>query len=457
MPVLAPTDPPRKRRGPVWALILAVAVLPLVGGKHGQATPRPNVGLEKVSAPQPREIIAITRGSQPLVLGPNLRPAPFSAGGHPPGALVLRPYSEDPHALVLWQYYGKLDQSIDPVLPLQERVFYLTDDTGTTMAYASWGSWHELNGLHFAEYVFPNFPRRSRQIRFQPESREEKPPLRAFTSPNPFYRSYPTWKPERLPITKQDGPLRITLEKFGTGRPNSSPYLTTWLDFRVQERGQPAARRWELVALELADATGNTWQPRPSDSFRVGSVISLLWRRIDRNDSAYLDPLRMHIQLQDLLLPNETTHQLRLTFAHVSEYAPQELWTLRNLPVPPKKRSLHLSRQYRVPGGVVELVELVGAEGSSKFRTGKSFPVAVLRLRGAAADYRPLVVKAQDGSGREFAAEVGEPDANGIVLVNLRHAPRTGKISLQLAMTRICMVQFRARATRIDIPTASQR
>ncbi len=82
-----------------------------------------------------------------------------------------------------------------------------------------------------------------------------------FDVPWPGPKSFPTWKPETLPISKPAGDLMVTLNKlsaYSFKRNDFAKQLSINSEFEVTKNGQPA--RWHVENLHLADAMGNESQ-----------------------------------------------------------------------------------------------------------------------------------------------------------------------------------------------------
>lgn len=199
----------------------------------------------------------------------------------------------------------------------------------------------ECTGPNFLPYTFPSytpkvpsliglglsaFPRRAREFRLRIYSKDSDRKLLLLGEmkiPNPAYRNYPNWPPEPLPITKTNGDVVITLTKIlvGTsmfspepGATNEEPWGQAAFTFT---RGGKPTRDWAVDNIDFSDATGNhtappAWgddQPKPGQEvfrFRVP-----LW-------------------------PAESAWKLNVTLRRRpgAKFAPGELWSVTNVPLP---------------------------------------------------------------------------------------------------------------------------
>src|SRR5262249_2902536 len=111
-----------------------------------------------------------------------------------------------------------------------------------------------------ASGVLPAFPRREKSFKLRLFDRHLAL-VAEFDAPNPVYRPYPTWKPEDMPATHQNGDLTASLIRLENRWSVSHhdglelKHFSLTSDFRLGEDGQ--GTDWELDDLEFEDATGN--------------------------------------------------------------------------------------------------------------------------------------------------------------------------------------------------------
>lgn len=141
---------------------------------------------------------------------------------------------------------------------------------------------------------------------------------------NPARRTFAKWTPELLPSTKDDNDLSVTLTKLVAGvdmpyqrdqdDPDDAANKGVEAVFHVERNGQPVTD-WQPVSVETTDTTGN----------RVnGGISQNNWQG---NDDTVI--------YQYALWPDEPAWKIKFEFSQQSNFAANELWTVRNLPVQP--------------------------------------------------------------------------------------------------------------------------
>jgi hypothetical protein len=134
---------------------------------------------------------------------------------------------------------------------------------------------------------------------------------------NPVHADAPSWKPEPLPVSREDAGVTFTLAQFtaeNVVQPERgfSSALNT-LKFQIAEQGQRTTN-WQLRAIHASDALGNR------NSYGVASYS-------ERNgDETWTGNW--------LLWPDEPAWKLRLEFARRGGFAADELWHVRGIAVP---------------------------------------------------------------------------------------------------------------------------
>jgi hypothetical protein len=148
---------------------------------------------------------------------------------------------------------------------------------------------------------------------------------------NPEYRVYPQWQPETLPATKRFGDVEATLTHFNTGLGNNMGYAglpggghaVTFDTNHDDGRNQSGCRLqlrsltdsnqiWLVDHVELSDATGNALR---STSMSSGG-----------GDDVFL--------FGPALWTNESAWKLRCEIKRSQGFAPGELFSFKNVPVP---------------------------------------------------------------------------------------------------------------------------
>jgi hypothetical protein len=200
---------------------------------------------------------------------------------------------------------------------------------------------------------FPVFPRRSRllQISLYPNTgRFPVTPFASISIPNPLYGNYPEWKAEPLPAVKKAGDLEVRLDDLIAGATgghiSGAKIITTAHDswdlayqsatkgrrtvtaFDVSFRSPRGTNEvWAVQSAELSDATGNVLR---SQSFRYSSptFFSGFFRPPESGWTGYRE------SVVGTLWPDEAAWRLKLEVKRASGFAPDEIVTFKNVPVP---------------------------------------------------------------------------------------------------------------------------
>ena len=165
-------------------------------------------------------------------------------------------------------------------------------------------------------------------------------PVGSISIPNPLYGNYPQWTPEQLPAVKKAGDLEVRLDDLKAGTrlggapvimPNGSivkPYdPATKFDFSVRSsRGTNEV--WVLESAELSDATGNVLRNTAT------SFSSTMMAFAGYNPPQQFDWAAYSEDISGTLWPDEAAWRLKLEFKRASGFAPEEVVTFKNVPVP---------------------------------------------------------------------------------------------------------------------------
>ncbi len=240
------------------------------------------------------------------------------------GAARGASFTTDRDTLVLWvreQYDSKQYHYFQ---------FFDYDKGGTGCAQAGPRNWRN-NGNEVVAVQFDAFPRRQGKfvVRVQEQSNGgQEMSEQKFVVSNPAGgKSIAKWTAEPLPSTKEDDDVSVTLTKLATGADTSYQRNQDNADdaankgvqavFHVERNGKPV-RNWQPVSVETTDATGN----------RVnGGISQNNWQ--DNNDT---------VIYQYGLWPDEPAWKLKFEFSQQSDFADNELWTVKNLPLQPGRQ-----------------------------------------------------------------------------------------------------------------------
>jgi len=234
-----------------------------------------------------------------------------------------------------------------------EPAFLVCDETGMGVAPEVSARMSSGGGSEWVEgWSFATFPRRQKELTvrvFGTTAGIEAGALAGeWKIPNPVFRKYPVWTPEPLPATRSTGDLAVTLHELKTGvgwpRAEDSPYTVQFADlcicvvFSLTQNGAPT-EDWVPVSIETSDATGNR---RLNTSWSFGSSNG--WYTI-------------HYQWG--LWPGEAAWRLKVELSRRANFAPDELWTARDLSLSETNLSHLPASQTTLQGTVVQLQRLV--------------------------------------------------------------------------------------------------
>ncbi len=283
------------------------------------------------------------------------------------------------------------------------------------------------SGRVLCAYEARAFPRRGDRLflRFYERSGGgpwEKTGQLAAGNPNPG--RYPAWTPHPLPQERESEGTSFTLTRLITdvkpGRTlqaaSEGEEAFTLARFRITRNGR-VQRHWQPVRVRVSDAAGNDWQCFCYDPDPVGDEQEIL--------------------LGEQLWSDESAWKLKVEFQRSSAFLPEEMWTVRNVPVPagphrntfPGESTVRFQRR-------IELRRVAGAYANDpQDYTGLGFPEPSVHVRmaGTGEGVRVLLwkVREQCGSllkvGRTYADNQGRfswavPDARPGSRVNLTFA-----------------------------------
>jgi hypothetical protein len=313
------------------------------------------------------------------------------------------------------------------------------DEHGCEVSSWRWEEQHPTEQLSF-----PVFPRRARTVglRLYKLKGVRWTLLAEFRVSNPRPGPYPIWSPPPLPLSQPmgedpgGGRPAVTLTELTANREENLgfgmwPGKVYWRAiFRVTRDGKPT-RDWTLSALTFTDPTGNTWEPGAQDYSQRGDEI--------------------HANFSAPLWADETAWKLKAEFSRTGSaaFGPDELWTVRDLPVPRRGKVIPLRRRAFVQGVPLEVVSIAGAYAEDEWFPGLSpspYPwVGIRRPDPMPPNAYWTIVRLTDQEGRELkwkpAASIGSPKRMEELLA-VHILPGTRRINLTLAVHKGRTVEF---------------
>jgi hypothetical protein len=208
---------------------------------------------------------------------------------------------------------------------------YYISDKANTACVETYGRNYGNNrqGNEVVAVQIDSFPRRQGKfiVRVQENGNGgQEMSDKKFVISNPARGSFAKWTAEPLPATKEDGDLAVTLTKlvFGAGTPyqrdqdNADDPVNKGVQatFQVSRNGKPVTT-WQPVSIVTSDATGNS----------VGGGPNCQWNG-DEDVTTY----------QWGLWSDEPAWKIKLEFSQQSDFSPQELWTVQNIPFQPARQ-----------------------------------------------------------------------------------------------------------------------
>lgn len=289
------------------------------------------------------------------------------------------------------------------------------------------------------------FPRRGRELTlrfFYAERDGTWAEAAAMTVPNPVSGPFEDWKANAWPAAQTNGNLVVSLMEFEAGgaqrrfRSGLSGFWKrlpgTHCAFAVQQTGRTLAP-WTVRSLQFSDATGNRWKP---DNF-------VCWAE----DEA--EP-RLHTSMPGALWANEPAWDVRVELSRTNDFAPEELLTLKNIPVPPPGEVIELRDMHFVNGLDVEVRSIADAtaelEQSHKWLQEKGKMNLALTLHGESEGKRVSLVSVRDDRGRPVPFKDRPETYTRRELVFGFEAPEGAKsLEFKVAVHESRFVEFRAK------------
>jgi len=260
-----------------------------------------------------------------------------------------------------------------------------------------------------------------------------------FLAANPTPGPHPAWTAEALPATRAEGDLAFALTRLRTGvsprnleRPaRAGEPLWSAASFRITRRGHPAPE-WEPIHVTLSDAAGNHWQPLATPHSGPGGEPSLaIWETLWRDESAW---------------------KLRVEFARRSAFAPEELWTVRGLPIPPKDRNHFSQAIVRRFGTTIRLKRVAGpyANDPGDQTVGALYgtPSVWLQVDAPNQGVRVSLLRVTDDQGRPVTAGEMMDSFPGRFAAALPVRKGVKRVDLTFAIHRSRFAEFVAEAER---------
>ena len=185
--------------------------------------------------------------------------------------------------------------------------------------------------------AFPMVPRRSRMLEvhfYQGRGNRSSDRVRvgSFRFRNPLFGRYPQWKPESLPSARMAEDLKVELAACSRVSSGTESFTESVLNI---DSGHGAIEPWEVVTVELSDATGNRIPAGPSDYvYLIGTN---------------------RLKFAGSFWPDENALRLKVYLKRRSGFASNELVTFANVPLPKPSATNGTTLTKQVGGSSVQL------------------------------------------------------------------------------------------------------
>lgn len=289
--------------------------------------------------------------------------------------------------------------------------------------------------------AFAAFPRRGSTITLRVyEPGPNWPDMKfvgEFTMRNPEQRHDPPWQPEPLPASRTNDEFAVTLKELLVGvstsdlqkpkPPPNEPEAGARAVFHFTRDDRPT-KEWEPASFVMTDATGN----------RTGSTSwSGSWR-----DGDYVAGFK------PFLWTDERAWNLKFEFTRRTNFAPDELWVVRNVPVGIADLTNNPAFGTNLQGASIQIENVRSRDDYGSDKTRKTWTVR-LRVKPAREDYRLTLAGAMDEQGRD-ATSYGSSWGGGEHTFDLGVKTNATHLSLTLALHRSRYEEFRVEPMRFQ-------
>ena len=352
-------------------------------------------------------------------------------------------FSTTTPTLVVWLN----SPAIPPLTPPRPYLGWYEVYLADTKGFISGGGQNFNTGLGgLSPLQFTAFPRRDRTFTlhfFFHNTQGKVKDCGTLTVLNPEFRAYPQWQPGTLPATNKVGDVEATLKQVSTGHGGNTSYIglrdgghamefstnrddgrnLTGCQLQLQSLTD-TNQIWQVDHVELSDATGNvlpstgmTWGGKGDDVFGFSPG---LWT-------------------------NEFAWKLRCEIKRTQGFAPGELLTFKNVPLPEMYQTNQPGWTTNVNGVTVTLEHFIRrpplANGSGGWSSGQ-LSEAHFRLKGLSNDFHLDLIETRADNGTNvdcFSSSTSE-DAQDRYLGNI--PPDAKTLDFTFAVQRGRWVEF---------------
>jgi hypothetical protein len=252
-----------------------------------------------------------------------------------------------------------------------------------------------------------------------------------FKLQNPVRVDAPSWKPEPLPITREDAGVKFTLvqftaEKVVRSERGFASALNT-LTFQISERGERTTN-WQLRTIHASDALGN-------HNF-YGTASYVLRNGDERWPGNWL------------LWPDEPAWRLRLEFARRGGFAADELWQVQGIRVPSGDSFTPVTFQTNLQGVSLSVRGISDARGllsDGTMSVNATSNVLDLTWTPSPPELKVSLLEVRDVRGQKIQVKGSVGGDHGVVGYGLDLGNEVQAVNAVLSIRRSRFVEFLAK------------
>ncbi len=273
----------------------------------------------------------------------------------------------------------------------------------------AWGSGSNL----LESQVLLDYPRRSREIKVRIYEKSMQNGLGTnlgeFTIPNPFPTNYPVWEAKTAPVSIEANGLNISVTKFETGIPAGKEFMAgqqakflTHAEMIVSNSQGPL--EWHVRTAQARSATGEN---------RYTGARTRTYSRYDL-DPPLKNASRTVLDFSGTCWLQESAWKLILELERVTNFPPEEVWTIKNVKIPEWNAVNELDLKTNIGGTTIEFLGLSSANSSwGGMRNIPSSPPdheILVRNPLRSSDAHLSIASVQDDQGRKVDFRIHTSD-----------------------------------------------
>ena len=241
-------------------------------------------------------------------------------------------------------------------------------------------------------------------------NRDKEEFIADFKIPNRAKRGIPIWHPDSLPITKKTNDLEVTLAQFSTGAQLWMQFR--WFGNRIVRTTNYGSGVGIILNQQLAD---EDWRIVYASATAASGESHDMW---GWGESQGYDGISYSVTFKGTFWQEEPAWKLNLKIARITNYPPQELWTVKDVPIPANGKIIELNYKTNIYGSEIELFGFSGSGGRFNYDSASfsnASPILFIRSPLPANETRLEMVEIKDNLGRKvgFRREIEQPGTGG--------------------------------------------